>query len=94
MTRQVTDRLDRLEGKVDRMVEILSTVARVEERQAQQRETVGRVWTAIEAFEARINELEKRQTGHSWAIRYGERIFWAVITTGLAALLWHYRAGG
>ena len=71
---QLVKKIDNIELKLDRISEALTTLARVEERQAQANEALGRAWKSIEALDARIGRLEQ-----SNAMTMTRQGMWAMI---------------
>jgi len=55
---QLTKRLDRFEERLDDVVSALQTLARVEERQFMQTETLNRLWKSVDSIDKRVDDLE------------------------------------
>jgi uncharacterized protein Yka (UPF0111/DUF47 family) len=58
MDEQLANRLDRFERRLDDVAKTLETLARVEERQFMQTETLSRLWKSVEALEKRVDDIE------------------------------------
>jgi len=91
----VSKRLDNFEAKLDKVVETLQTLAKIEERTASHQDEFKSVWSAIsqldENHDKRIVELEKQQAGSKAKMSGNERILWLIVTVAVGAagkLLW------
>ena len=74
------DRLETLEKKIDKLTEVVVTLARVEERVAQIIEENRSVRTRMKDFSNQVNTLEKEVASR----RYMERFIWLIITICVA----------
>jgi hypothetical protein len=81
---RLTQKIGAIETKLDKISEALTLLARVEERQAQSAEALGRAWKTIESIELRISQLEKTE-----AQTMTRQAMWAVIVllTGVIGYL-------
>ena len=75
---------DRMEKKLDSMAEAIVSLARMEERMV----TLFRRMDAYDDKQAEItkqvNTLEKNVGGNGQMLRFAERVFWIVVTAGVA----------
>lgn len=58
MTKIILDRLDRIEGKMDSLVDAMIALARIEERQSNHIDGIQRMGVRLEALEVRVRDLE------------------------------------
>lgn len=83
-------RLDRFEQKLDKVAEALSTLARMEERQAYTHETLSRFGKRLDEHGVQIHALQRAGDVHKTKIGFGEQIWWLVIgaaSSGIATFL-------
>lgn len=87
MEEQFEKRLDRFEQKLDRLAEAMSSIVRVEERQAQHTDTLARAWNELERLTLRQGKMEDRmldiETIRSSAkgrLDMWERVGWVVLS--------------
>ena len=86
-------RLERIERKVDEMGQTLVILARVEERMVtlfNGMETVKKTQTD---HGSRIVTLEKSEGTNGQMLRFAERVFWIVLTAGVAFAFTAIRGG-
>lgn len=87
-------RLDRIDQKLEKLADAVERLARVEERQSQQRETIQRVWEAIENQGERLAVLEKAAARNAHWVSFGERLWWIVATAAIGAVGLLWKGGG
>lgn len=83
-------RLDRFEQKLDKVADALSTLARMEERQAFTHETLARFGKRLDEHDIQIGTLQRAGDVHKAKIGFGERVWWlalGAVASGLAAIL-------
>lgn len=77
-------RLERIERHVDEVRQAIIVLARIEERTI----TLLKKSEAYEAKQValteRVNALEKNVGGNGQMLRFAERVFWIVVTAGVA----------
>ena len=83
----ISDRLDRIDVKLDNLSEAVSLLARIEERIAHQTENMIQINTRLNDMESRIRSLEFQSSSRGVVIGYIERFGWILMTAaiGLAA---------
>ena len=82
-------RLVRIEDKVDQLVEGLTRVVRIEERQSNIQAVLQQIDARHEDHESRIKWLEIKNASNGIKIGFGERLFWILAALALGALgLW------
>lgn len=83
-------RLARIEEKLDRLSEAVVALARIEERMITLFNRSDLVESRMERLSERVNALEKTAA----SVRFGERLFWIIVTVGVgAAASWLGRGG-
>lgn len=80
MTDVNTKRLDRIEAKLDKLTEVVATIARLDER-------IVTLYNRIERHEFRLDDQEKKTedlteavTNNSTQIKNSERLFWIAVS--------------
>ncbi len=83
----LSDRLDRIDTKLDKLSEAVSQLARIEERISHQNENMGTIDARINDMETRIRTLERASNSRGVILAGIERFGWIVISAmiGLAA---------
>ena len=76
----VLGRLQRMEDKLDKVTDAITTLARVEERQAHQREAIGRVWTELEKMDRRVKATEESNQTNATVLGLSGKFWWPVYT--------------
>lgn len=86
-------RLDRIEKKLDNMAEAIVALARMEERMI----TLFKRMDSLDAEQGnqdkRLRSVESRVGNNGQMLRFGERIFWIVVTAGIAYAFNKMRGG-
>lgn len=78
------NRLDRIETKLDAVVETLAALARVEERQLAANDRLERFEFRLDEYEKQLKEQNEKMIGQSHSVRIAERIMWALFAAGLS----------
>ena len=80
------DRLDRIEGKVDKLSDAVVEMARMEERLVTVYKRIDNVEALLNKMDDRLDQMERQALVRGQKIAFAERIFWMVITgaVGLA----------
>lgn len=80
MTDTNTKRLDRIEAKLDKLTEVVATIARLDER-------IVTLYNRMERHEFRLDDQEKKTedlaeavTNNSTQIKNSERLFWIAVS--------------
>jgi hypothetical protein len=86
----LNSRFDRVEAKLDKVADALTTLARVEERQAFTHATLERFGGLIDDHEDRITTLERSGDVSKVKIGFGERVWWLLLAAiiGGIGILW------
>ena len=80
------DRLDRIEGKVDKLSDAVVEMARMEERLVTVYKRIDNVEALLKKIDDRLDQMERQALVRGQKIAFAERLFWMVITgaVGLA----------
>ena len=80
------DRLDRIEGKVDKLSDAVVEMARMEERLVTVYKRIDNVEALLKKMDDRLDQMERQALVRGQKIAFAERLFWMVITgaVGLA----------
>ena len=80
------DRLDRIEGKVDKLSDAVVEMARMEERLVTVYKRIDNVEALLNKMDDRLDQMERQALVRGQKIAFAERLFWMVVTgaVGLA----------
>ena len=82
------DRFDRIEAKLDKMSEAITTLARMEERMI----TLFKRMDTLDAVQDdqgdRLRKIEGKVGINGQALRFAERLFWIIATAAVGYLFW------
>jgi len=87
-------RLDRIEQKLDKMAEAIVSLARMEERMTNLFSRMNSYEDRQHDIEERVYEVEKSSGTNNQTLRFIERIFWIIVSSGVATAFWIMRSGG
>ena len=80
------DRLDRIEGKVDKLADAVVEMARMEERLVTLSKRIDNAEALVKKRDDRLDEMERQSLVRGQKIAFAEHLFWLVVTgaVGLA----------
>jgi len=84
-------RLDRIEGKLDKLAEIMTSVVRVEEKMAAGSERLVRLEKTVDQHDADIDELKAVSALNSNYVKGAERLLWMLVSAGIALGTYYVR---
>ena len=84
-------RLDRIEGKLDKLAEIMTSVVRVEEKMAAGSERLARLEKTVDQHDADIDELKAVSALNSNYVKGAERLLWMLISAAIALGTYYVR---
>ena len=87
----LSDRLDRIDVKLDKLSEAVSQLARIEERIAHQTESMGQIDARLNDMEARIRTLELQSSSRGVLLAGIERFGWIVISALIGVAAFFYK---
>lgn len=82
------DRFDRIEAKLDKMSEAITTLARMEERMIALFSRMDSYDNNQRELGKRVNRLENLVGNNGQALRFAERAFWVIASAGIGYLFW------
>ena len=83
------DRLDRIEGKVDKLADAIIQMARMEERLVSVFKRMNNTKATLKKLDNRLDDIERQAISRGQKIAFAERIFW-MICTGAVGLAFVY----
>ena len=83
------DRLDRIEGKVDKLSDAVVEMARMEERLVTVYKRIDNVEALLKKMDDRLDQMERQALVRGQKIAFAERLFW-MICTGAVGLAFVY----
>ena len=87
----LSDRLDRIDIKLDKLSEAISQLARIEERISHQNDNMNQVDSKLSDLEARIRTLELQGSSRGVVIGSIERFGWIVISSLIGIVAYFFR---
>lgn len=82
-------RLERIEAKLDKLADAMSTMARIEERMERHYDGMNRLGERVDKLDLSVHELEKSVAGTSFVTTRIERVAWVILTALItASILW------
>lgn len=82
----VSARLDRFEAKLDKVVDTLTVLARVEERQQASNQRMDRFEFRLDELETELDECKASIKGQGQTLRLSERAYWVAFAAAVSAL--------
>jgi|GEM_PF-2441276 len=73
------DRLNRIEVKLDRLVDVVESIARVEEKQAANDNKLARFEYRIDKMEEDVNVIGNVARSNSGIAKFADKFFWILI---------------
>lgn len=84
-------RLDRIEGKLDKLAEIMTSVVRVEEKMAAGSERLVRLEKTVDQHANDIDELKAISVLNSNYVKGAERLLWMLVSGAIALSTYYVR---
>ena len=88
---EVSNRLDKLEGKIDRLADAVITIARKEERVTTVLKQNDRFIMRLDRLEDRVETVEQTTKLNKKDVSNGERVFWVVFSAVIAVIMYTFR---
>jgi tRNA(Phe) wybutosine-synthesizing methylase Tyw3 len=91
MAEPTNKRLDRIEEKLDKMGDVLISLARFEEKMDAYNEYRERSWERMNKFSEKLDKIEKCTMDNSRTVQTINKLFWVAIVAiagSIAAQLW------
>lgn len=87
----LSDRLDRIDVKLDKLSEAISQLARIEERISHQHDNMNQVDSKLSDLEKRIRTLELQGSSRGVVIGSIERFGWLVVSALIVLVAFFFR---
>jgi methyl coenzyme M reductase subunit C-like uncharacterized protein (methanogenesis marker protein 7) len=87
------DRLNRIEQKLDRLVDVVESIARVEEKMAANDSKLNRLEFRMDGLESDVNEIAKIARDNSGVAKFADKFFWLLIGGVISFTVWAARMG-
>lgn len=87
----LSDRLDRIDIKLDKLSEAISQLARIEERISHQHDNMNQVDSKLGDLEARIRTLELQGSSRGVVIGSIERFGWIAVSALIGVVAYFFR---
>tara|TARA_Y200000002_G_scaffold358618_1_gene342161 strand:+ start:96 stop:416 length:321 start_codon:yes stop_codon:yes gene_type:complete len=82
-------RLNRIEGKLDKMGEVLISIARFEEKMDSYNEYRTNSWERMNKFSEKLDTIEKKVDNNQYTVRAINKLFWVAIVAAAGAISTH-----
>lgn len=86
-------RFDRLEEKIDKLTDVVTSLARMEERLIAHNDRVDRLTVRVDDHDDNIKELYDITRSNQGAVRFADKLFWLVIGGIVSFAVWLFRTG-
>jgi len=87
------DRLNRIEQKLDKLVDIVESIARVEEKIVSNDKQTKRLEVRLDKMEEEVVELGKLARQNSGVAKFADKFFWLLIGGVVSFGVWLVRTG-
>ncbi len=77
------DRLDRIEGKVDKLADAVIHMARMEERLVSVFKRMDNTEASLKKLDDRLDDIARQAIARGQKIAFAERIFWMICTAAI-----------
>jgi len=87
----VSNSLDKLETKIDRLADAVITIARIDERVTTVLKQNDRFIMRLDRLEDRVETVEQTAKLNKKDVSNGERVFWIVFSAVMAGIMYTFR---
>jgi chromosome segregation ATPase len=87
------DRLNRIEQKLDKLVDIVESIARVEEKIASNDSKMERFEYRLDKMEEEVGDVGKIARQNSGVAKFADKFFWLLIGGMVSVTVWAARTG-
>jgi len=87
------DRLNRIEQKLDKLVDIIESIARVEEKIASNDSKSERLEFRLDKLESEMDEVGKIARQNSGVAKFADKFFWLLVGGVISFAVWAARIG-
>ena len=84
-------RLARIEGKLDKLTEAVTSIARVEEKIYASTKRIDRLEQRMDGLENDLDETKSSVIANAGSVKFGERMFWIAVSSVVSLLVYFAR---
>ena len=81
-------RLNRIEQKLDRLVDVVESIARVEEKMAANDSKLNRLEFRMDKIEDEVVSVSKTSRDNSSVASFADKLFWIIVGGGVSLIAW------
>lgn len=82
------DRLNRIEQKLDKLTDIVASIARVEEKMVANNQRIERVEKRVGTVEKDVKEVSATVRDNSNVVRFADKLFWLLVGGAGSFIVW------
>jgi hypothetical protein len=82
------ERLNRIEIKLDKLVDIVESIARVEEKMVANYSKLNRLEFRVDKIEDEVTSVSKTARDNSSVASFADKFFWIIIGGGVSLIAW------
>jgi hypothetical protein len=86
-------RFDRLEEKIDKLTDVVTSLARMEERLIAHNDRVDRLTVRVDDHDDNIKELYDITRSNQGAVKFADKFFWLLVGGVISFAVWAARVG-
>ena len=87
------DRLNRIETKLDKLTDIVASIARVEEKMVANNRRVENLEHRVEVTEEEVDELKETVRDNQGVAKFADKLFWIIVGGIVIFSVWVVRTG-
>ena len=87
------DRLNRIEQKLDRLVDVVESIARVEEKMAANDSKLNRLEFRMDGLEGELDEVNRIARDNSGVAKFADKFFWLIVGGVVSFTVWIMKTG-
>ena len=84
-------RLARIEGKLDKLTEAVTSIARVEEKIYASTKRIDRLEQRMDGLEDDLDVTKSSVIANAGSVKFGERMFWIAVSTVVSLVVYFLR---
>jgi len=84
-------RLSRIEAKLDKLAEVMTLIARVEEKIVANQDRVNRMEVRIDEHDDELTDIMSKVASNTNHVKAAERIVWLAVSSGIGTLAYYLR---
>ena len=87
------DRLNRIETKLDKLTDIVASIARVEEKMVANNRRVENLEHRVEVTEEEVDELKETVRDNQGVAKFADKLFWVIVGGIVSFSVWVMKTG-